>query len=177
MHHACDAPTKRTGSDRLRVGAFLLVVVSASLFGPPAGAGGLTKQRILAIFASVDRLIDCASYQNASGRRGCESARNRYAACAVESELFARATDCAGDRVFLSRIGAARAAELQHRAGRSEVKPGMTAKQVLEVSAWGPPLWRDKTIRRGRAYERWDYGDGRQLDITKGRVTGIRTGP
>lgn len=168
------SPTTRSGWPRRVI---VLVIASVVALGAPqARARDLTKDRLLRIFSMVDRLIQCAAYQAHSGRLGCERARNRYAACAVESELFAQTSDCAQDKVFVSRMVEARSAELQYRATRwPDVKVGMTGKQVLERSNWGPPLWTSKTVRRGRTYERWEYGARRYLDLENGRVKVVGT--
>lgn len=161
----------------MRPAAILAAACAATVCAPGAGAREVSTERMLAIFRSVDRLIDCASYQDPSGRLGCERARSRYAACAVESELFEEARDCANDRWFVSRMQEAREAEARYRAGRwPDVRPGMTKTQVVQRSKWGPPLWKTTAQQRGRALERWVYGAGRYLDFERGRVTVIQAG-
>lgn len=56
---------------------------------------------------------------------------------------------------------------------KPDVKIGMTAKQVINGSKWGAPLYKSTTINATGKFETWVYGGNAWLSLRGGKVTSI----
>ena len=100
-----------------------------------------------------------------------EDERERVAKAKKEADDAARKIS---DDQYKERMAAIQA-ERERRAKMPGARIGMTRKQVVDNTSWGPPEKINETISTYGTREQWVYDGNEYLYFTNGRLTGIQT--